>query len=162
MSEVLQPEQQQMSEVLQQPKKKGPGRPKDEAKALQRELEKATKALQREQEKAARALQRELDAAQRAIAKPPRAPGRPKDPAKALQRELEKAEKAAAREQAKVQKAIERAKRQTPILIPTLCASINTDDRSCQQLSPDELRAENAMLREKLGQILFVLQSLAC
>lgn len=159
MSEVLQPEQQQqMSEVLQQPKKKGPGRPKDEAKALQRELEKATKALQREQEKAARALQRELEKA----AKPPRAPGRPKDPAKALQRELEKAEKAAAREQAKVQKAIERANRQTPILIPTLCASINTDDRSCQQLSPDELRAENAMLREKLGQILFVLQSLAC
>lgn len=147
-----------MSEVLQQPKKKGPGRPKDEAKALQRELEKATKALQREQEKAARALQRELEKA----AKPPRAPGRPKDPAKALQRELEKAEKAAAREQAKVQKAIERANRQTPILIPTLCASINTDDRSCQQLSPDELRAENAMLREKLGQILFVLQSLAC
>jgi hypothetical protein len=148
--------------AIQPEKKKGPGRPKDEAKALQRELEKATKALQREQEKAARALQRELEKA----AKPPRAPGRPKDPIKALQKAQEKAEKAAAREQAAAEKVAAREQaaaakeqtkglknRQTPILIPALCAAVNTDD---------ELRAENAMLREKLGQILFVLQSQSC
>ena len=118
--------------MLEQQKKKGPGRPKDEAKALLRE-----------QEKAAAKAHREQVAAERAAAKaanPPRGPGRPKDPAKAEAREEAKAAKALLREQAK-------ASRKAPLPPPP-----TTDEG---------LRAENAMLRVKLGEIMLVLKSLS-
>jgi len=134
--------------AIQPEKKKGPGRPKDEVKAAEKAAEKAAKALQREQEKIARAL---LKAAEKA-AKPIKGPGRPKDPAKEAAREQAKAEKAILREQKKAERIQRKAEGPTKtILIPQLIVSATTDE---------ELRAENAMLREKLGQILFVLQSL--